>query len=373
MVHKPDRTQIEIAANWAAFSRAADKSETFEGIHGDHILVIVDEAKAVKAEIFDAIRRILRGNPDGKYWFVFLSSPGSPTGPFWELTSGDSSSRTQVFSLSAYESSRIDLDTIAQDAADLGEESPLFTAMVLGEFPTEGEDVVIPLSWAQAAIDREVDGGSYVLGVDVGRHGSDETALVSLCGRQARIESTYHGKDTVWTVGKIRELHERLHFVSIAIDDTGVGGGVVDQLLASEAFENCNIVPVNFGERQSLRHPDRYVNVKAEMYFKLREEFEAGMRDPHNKGVGLSIQSDKRLIHQLSCQHYLFDDRQRYRIERRESLRKRGERSPDRADALALANWASVPSVVFDEELFEINTTDAVHKGGAYEIAHMDF
>ena len=61
------KTQVDLAPDWAAFGRAADQADTFEGVHAKYLLVLVDEAKAVKPEIFGAIRRLLRGNPDAHF------------------------------------------------------------------------------------------------------------------------------------------------------------------------------------------------------------------------------------------------------------------------------------------------------------------
>ena len=332
------KTGIDIAPDWAAFSRAASRADTFEGVHGEYIMVVVDEAKAVKAEIFDAVRRILRGNIGCKFWFLCLSSPGSPTGKFYDITNGSQAKQWGITHLSAYESERISLDQIAQDAEDLGESSPLFVAMDLGIFPDEGEDTIVPLSWAQAAVGRVVnEEGAKTLGVDVARYGSDFSALVELRGRKARIVATYQGKSTVWTTGKITEAHMLSPYDAIMVDDSGLGGGVTDQLHAS-ALRRI-VRGVNFGSVEDMFFPERYVNAKAEMMFMVRAELEAGFKDPLNPEVGLSLPDDKLLVHQLSMQKYLFDNRQRYRVESHEQLKARGEKSPDRADGLILANY----------------------------------
>ena len=95
------QTGINLGPDWAAFSRAADRADTFEGVHGDYILILVDEAKAIKSEIFGAFRRIMRGNPNCMCWIVCLSSPGSPIGPFYDITNGNQAHRSKPFKLSA--------------------------------------------------------------------------------------------------------------------------------------------------------------------------------------------------------------------------------------------------------------------------------
>jgi phage terminase large subunit len=335
------KTQIDIAPDWAAFGRAADKSETFEGVHAPYVLLLVDEAKAVPPGIFEAVRRILRGNLGGQFWWVCLSSPGSADGPFYDVTEGEYASRWNIFRMSAYESDRIGLNQLEDDRQDIGEGSPLFVSMNLGEFPDEGEDTVIPLSWIISAVDRPVDTdtGMFTCGCDVARYGGDETAIGTLDSGRFVIEETYQGKDTTFTAGKINEIHncdDEHRLDAVAIDDTGVGGGVTDQLKTS----GIRLRPVNFSAIDLVKRPDRYANNKAEMYFYLRDAFEETFKSHDNPLAGLCIPNDKRLIHQLNMQKYHFSAKQQYLLESHEALQKRGEKSPDRADALALAHLA---------------------------------
>ena len=335
------QTSIDLGPDWAAFARAADRADTFEGVHGDYILILVDEAKAIKAEIFGAFRRIMRGNPNCMCWIVCLSSPGSPIGPFYDITNGDQAHRWKTFKLSAYESERITLEQIATDAEDLGEESPLFVSMDLGEFPTEGEDTVIPLSWAQAAIGRAVTlGGPNFLGIDVGRMGLNESIMASLKGRTVKLERTYRGKDLVWTFNTARDLHTRDRYRSIGVDDAGLGGGVTDQLRAA----GLPVIPIVGGGKIGMRQPDHYVNLNAEMWFSLRAELEAGFNDLGNPDVGLSLPPDKRLTNQLVSARYGYDDQSRRRLEKKRlkktAATEEGDSdSPDRADAVVIVNW----------------------------------
>lgn len=355
------RTGINLGPDWAAFGRGADKAETFEGVHAPNLMVVVDEAKAVESDILlNGIRRIMREAEGSRTWFLVLSSPGSPTGTFYDMCVGSMSHRFTHFHLSAYESQRISLDQLGSDAEDLGEDSPLFVAMNLGEFPQESEDTIIPLSWAQSAVNRSVNGGMKTLGVDVARMGGDSTAMVSIFGRRVVISDVYNGQDTVWTTGRVAELHAEHEYDRIGVDDTGVGGDVVDML---RRHRNTPIIGIDFGAKNRQRHPERYVNNKTEMYFLLRGEFEAGHKDPANPAVGLSIPADPKLIHQLTCQRYDFDTRQRYFMESKRDLKGRNERSPDMADALAIANFVRPMDPAMQEKLVKHNTVTAVHKG----------
>jgi hypothetical protein len=73
---------------------------------------------------------------------------------------------------------------------------------------------------------------------------------------------------------------------------------------------------------------ERFANLKAEHYWGLRERFDAG----HIRGLG-----DERTIAQLSVIRYRHTPRGQVVIESKEGLRRRGVKSPDRADSVMLA------------------------------------
>ena len=121
--------------------------------------------------------------------------------------------------------------------------------------------------------------------------------------------------------------------------------------------------------------PERHANIKAQMYFMLRQEFESSYKMSDNADAGLSIPDDKRLIHQLTMQKYRFDEKQRYKIESHVDLQRRRERSPDRADALAIANLLRVASQsqMINNRILEINLRDAQHVGPGACVYKADF
>ena len=60
-----------------------------------------------------------------------------------------------------------------------GEESALYVGAVLGEFPDNLDDVVVPLSKAVAAARRELEAdGPVILRCDVARYGQDKTVVM---------------------------------------------------------------------------------------------------------------------------------------------------------------------------------------------------
>jgi hypothetical protein len=83
---------------------------------------------------------------------------------------------------------------------------------------------------------------------------------------------------------------------------------------------------INVGESSSK--PERFLNLKAEWFWSLRERFQAG------QARGLR---DERTLSQLALIRYKPNARGQIVIESKEELLRRGVKSPDRADSVMLA------------------------------------
>jgi phage terminase large subunit len=121
-------------------------------------------------------------------------------------------------------------------------------------------------------------------------------------------------------VAALAPYRDRLDVVNV--DAAGIGYYLAKHL-QDVGFP---VRPVNVGERSS--DPERYANLKAELYWGLRQRFQAG------EVAGLT---DERAIGQLAGIRYRHTARGQVEIERKEDARKRGVKSPDRAEAVMLA------------------------------------
>jgi phage terminase large subunit len=94
-------------------------------------------------------------------------------------------------------------------------------------------------------------------------------------------------------------------------------------------------IGVNVGE--ASKFPDRFRNLKAELYWALRERFESN---------GISGLQDELTISQLASIRYEINARGQVEIESKQALRQRGAQSPDRAEALMLAFADRTPGII---------------------------
>jgi hypothetical protein len=333
----------------------------FQGIHADFPLIVVDEACGVPRTLFDAVdalatneaaRVLAIGNPDdpashfsticqpGSGWHVIrIDGLASPN-----MTSEAVASHPRVAALydqlglkpfdepvpDRLRSLLISPLWIEERIHRWGANSPIFTAKVRGLFPDIGEDVLITPSMIRAAQERELQPGHHkVLGVDVARYGSDRTIIALSQWPRTRVISDHAKLATTATTGYVIAAKRAHAAHEIRVDGVGVGGGVVDQLVA----EGHDVVDMQAGA--GAGDPERFLNARAEWYWGLRERFEAG-------AVDLDPDDDE-LAAQLGAIRYRFTPRGQVVIESKDDLRKRGMPSPDRADAIMLTATTAPP------------------------------
>jgi len=166
-----------------------------------------------------------------------------------------------------------------------------------------------------------------VFGVDIARHGADETVVALREGDSVRILETWNGHDTMQTTGRIVALAHKHNPDRIHVDEIGLGAGVLDRLVEiGTETRGINVA-------RAARDSDRFENSRAELFWNLRERMEEG---------ALSIQGDATLIEQMASIRYEFTSRGRIKLESKANMAS----SPDRADAVALA-FAPVPADLF--------------------------
>jgi len=210
-----------------------------------------------------------------------------------------------------------------------GRSSPMYQSRVLAEFPQQGTDTLIPLAWIEAAFERQLDNkGLHVLGVDFGL-GSDKTVIVERIGNHAKIYFAAQIPDSMESCGKVSRAITDTKATIAAVDSCGIGKPIADRLKEMT-------LPIQFvNAAESATENEFYANVRAEMYWMLRERFERGE---------ISIEPNEDLISQLSSIKYKTNSRGQILIESKDDMKKRGMSSPDESDALAIAFYCRIQS-----------------------------
>ena len=324
---------------WGAFSVSPDAPENFSGFRAPGgTLVIIDEGSSLAGETMDAITGLCAGSNSK---ILMIGNPLRPSGPFFDAFSDPA---WHCMSISAFESPNVvqgkdvipglaTLEYIEGARNKWGEDSPQYMARVLGEFPDIAEDVLIPLSWAEASIDRNCDTkrdhDRTHMGADIARGGGDRIVLIIRDHRAVRYMEIRQHKSLMNTAGRIMRLAdtwgipgERVH-----IDDIGMGGGVTDRLHELDFA----VDGVNFAAKGN--DPDSYLNLRAECFWCVRDAL-----NPTSGATKLGIPNKyKDLAMECTIPHLDFTSRGQIKIEAKDNIKKRLGHSPDLADALALS------------------------------------
>lgn len=331
--------RYEIAPDWYALGFKAEdtKSDAFQGFHGAHPLVIVDEAAGVPALVYDALDAVLTAE---QARLLLIGNPTAAVGRFFDAF-GKDRAQYHCITIAAADTPNIQAGRtlrpylITQQWVDdviarHGPESDYVRSRVGAAFPSGDSAGLIPLAWIEAADARrrEDSGATVEAGLDVARGGGDECALCIRRGCQVLALHAWSGpetRDTMATVGKVRGLLEpyRARLSALKVDVVGIGAGVHDRLKEL----GYPAIAVNAGASSS--DPSRWQNLRCELYWTMRELFRegaiAGPIDDTAMGQGASIRGKYQSRYSMPV------------IESKDDARARGISSPDRFEALMLA------------------------------------
>lgn len=336
-VGQVNQTEIRLTDSRRAFGFSTDEPQRLQGLHCENLLLIIDEAGGVSKEIFEAARGLLTSRNARA---LLIGNPILPQGPFYE------SFRSPAWSglaISCLESPNVaagaevipGLTTrawVEEQKREWGEQSLVYQARVLGEFPTGGEDVLIPLRWVEAAQARQApprEDSSLRLGCDVARFGGDRTVVCIRDRLAVRHLEAHRNQSTMATAGRILAAARqwRIPPERCFVDDTGVGGGVTDRLCKQDFAIN----PVNFGE--AAHDGERFANRRTEMFWHLRD----ALNPESTESPRLALPREmSELAGEITRPLYTYTSRGQIKLEAKDGIKARLGRSPDLADALAL-------------------------------------
>ncbi len=179
----------------------------------------------------------------------------------------------------------------------------------------------------KSAIEREIDVGDEpnIIGQDIARFGDDSSVACIRKGNKAFWLDHWAKTNLMHTTGKIVNLIDKFKPSLVNLDIIGLGSGVYDRLIELK-YKQAN--PINVQEKARGEDKEKFANLRAEIYKNLSNKFENGE---------ISIPDDLELIAQLSSIKYKINSRGQLQMESKEDMKKRGTKSPDKADALALA------------------------------------
>lgn len=303
-----------------------DKPEALAGRHSENMLLIGDEASGIPEAVFEAAVGSMSGHSATT---ILAGNPTRGSGYFFDTFNANAADWYNV-QISCVGHPRISADFVRQVANTYGELSNPFRVRVLGEFPLADDNTIMPATLIDAALTRDVAPLMVreVWGLDVGRFGSDPSALARRKGN-VLVEpvETKLGFDTMQLTGWVKAKYDVLlpsqRPSDICVDVIGLGAGVVDRLMEL----GLPVRGINVSESPTI-FDERYANLRAELWF--------GRGLPWFEARDCNIANDIGLAYELKLPRKDYTSTGRLLAESKAKMKERGVKSPNRADAFLL-------------------------------------
>ncbi len=320
---------LKAAPDESFISFRVSKSETPEAMAGVHspgyVLLIPDEASGIPDPVFEAASGSMSGH---NATTIMAGNPVRTTGFFFHaFHRARGLWKTQH--VSCEDHPNVSPDFIAQLKAQYGADSNAYRVRVLGEFPTGDDDTVIPFELMESALKRDVRPLHVreIWGVDCARFGNDSSALARRRGNAlSRPVEEKKGWDTMRVAGWVKSEYDACapsdRPSEVLVDVIGIGAGVLDRLRELGVPARG----VNVAESPSV-FTERYANLRAELWFKAREWLEA---------KDCNLCGDEETGAELVMPRFKYHSNGKILVESKDEMKKRGVKSPNRADALLL-------------------------------------
>lgn len=321
--------RIRLIGDESCFLEAAtstkESPEAMSGKHSKNLLMMADEASAIPDVVFENAQGSMS---DHNATTVLTSNPTRLTGYFYK-THHELRDMWKVHRWSSEDSPFVSKDFVEQIKRTYGEDSPQYRVRVLGLFPESDDDTLISRKNVRATMEREMEYNPKApiqWMIDPARYGSDRTGFGERRGNVITKIETRSGNDVMEVAGWVfyewnqRAPKDRPN--EILVDVIGVGGGVVDRLREL----GLPVVPVNVQEA-ALPFSDG-VRLRDSLWLEAKKWIDSG--------VG-KLPDDPELEEELVTPMYSFQSNGKIKVESKQEMRRRGVRSPDKADTLIMS------------------------------------
>lgn len=368
---------------------------SFQGYHAPYLLVIFDEATGIPHAMWNMVEGLLTS---AHVKFVAIGNPTSMGSSFYScfkdkawakvgLTCFDSPNliangitnkqqlRDEVNKVRAMNDEQalehlksykapvsylLTTKWVVEQTMKWGFDHPLTISKIFGEFPEAGDDTLVPLGFVESSQLRVVypsPTDRKCIGVDVARFGSDSSILTGIHGPKQLSRKPFYLRRTTEITGEVINMARDMGGVDvIVVDETGLGAGVVDELIEAKSAEetkallrNTEIRGVQFGAGcEAKDDKEKYVNMKARMFDLLS-------KDLADEVDGFAVLPESIYLEELPTIKKRYNSKGQLFIESKDDYKKRtGRNSPDSSDSLALANFGRYDDLkigTFDKKL----------------------
>jgi len=353
------------------FKPTDSDTEKWTGYHSQNLYLIMSEASGMCEAIYNAVEGILTGNSK----LLLVGNPNNTAGGFFNAFKSD---LFKKFTLNCHDAPNVverkvvypgQVDykwvddhvnmqgwttKIREQEANIDDgdfcwngewyrPSDLYRVKILGLFPKESPDVLIPYSWIEQAIERWKERypygvntyapaeGNLSIGVDIAGLGTDKTVIAYRTDNALIGFDAYAGQEHMQTAGIVKKISERHSRASLMLDTIGEGAGVYSRLKE----QNVKAISVKFSESaEGLTDKSgqlQFTNLRSYCYWMIRD-----LLNPQWKS-DFALPDNQYLIEELNATRIVFKSNGKIQMEEKEKVKEKIGRSPDYADAFALS------------------------------------
>lgn len=331
----------ESPETWFARAKTASKenTEALAGVHGEFVCVLVDEGSGVEEAVYNTAAGALTNE---NVLVVIISNGTRSIGYFYDSHHKDKHN-FQHLNFRSHDSPIVDPRFVDEMEEKHGGESDEYRIRTgdNGGFPKESamdEQGYVQLlsefdlhEYVQVEDESRLFVGHRIMGIDPSGEGNDEATWGVRDRIKAKIvhsETTTNAKQIGAKTVTLTDVYgiDVENYRDVVSDSFGVGADVGMEV-ALITIGKGRITQVNTGEPCDLdSDAELYSNKRAECYWKLRQWLRSGG----------SLVTDKKLKDELLTVRYKRSMNGKIQIEPKKDLKKRGIKSPNRADALSL-------------------------------------
>jgi hypothetical protein len=337
---RPLTMQLELSPLHYALGFSTNDANQLQGFHSPHILIIIDEANGYPAELYEPLESLLSGGAVIR--FLQIGNPVLGHGNFFE-SFGDGETHNITLSClnhpNVISGENIIPGAVTKKWVDRqerrwGKDSAFWESRVIGKFPSIATDLVISLNWVETAEQLKHRSKKFAkkdlyLGVDVGEYGNDQHSFYLGTTKRLVKLITNNGEPRE-AIGITKRIIREYGVPeeNVSIDGIGVGAGIFSVL--KETYPKIR----RFVASETAVDSKSFTDKSTEAWWQLRD-----MLNPTSElynNYSLVGRADK-LKSDLCTRKYETNTKGQVMLEPKKAYRKRMKRSPDCADAMAIA------------------------------------
>lgn len=324
-----------------------DQAETLAGFHGEHLLIVVDEASGVADPVYVPLEGALTQEDNH---VLLIGNMTKNSGYFYD-THFHPSIRNRWCRLhwDSRKSTNVKKEMIEYFAEKYGVDSNVFRIRIMGEPPLDDSDSFIPLSWGIQCVENDIEVDNdwpLTLSVDVAREGGDASVILPRRGNKIYPWDQFKEMHTMLLANRIVATFEDLGAQTVGVDSIGVGGGVVDWLRHDpRGLGLRKVVAVNVAEAATDNR--KHSRLRDQLWDSVRYKCMHTMYDFPNifvkrktmDGSAIDINIGNELANELASVKYDNDNNGAIKVESKREMKARGVDSPNIADALCISEY----------------------------------